>query len=51
VSDEQRAAGRSGPNRRELLKAGMVAGAVVGTGGWRYAARSPLDEGDLRQPG
>ena len=49
MSDEQRTAGRSGPNRRELLKAGMIAGAVVGTGGWRYAARSPLD--DLRQPG
>ena len=51
MSDEERAPGRSGPNRRELLKAGMIAGAVVGTGGWRYAARAPLDEGDLRQPG
>ena len=49
MTDEERAPGRSGPNRRELLRAGMIAGAVVGTGGWRYAARSPLD--DLRQPG
>jgi hypothetical protein len=49
VSDEGRAPGRSGPNRRELLKAGVIAGAVVGTGGWRYAARAPQDA--LRQPG
>ena len=33
-------AGSSGPSRRGLLKAGMIAGAVAGVGGWRAAPGS-----------
>jgi len=43
VSEEQNnpgSAGSSGPSRRGLLKAGMIAGAVAGVGGWRAAPGS-----------
>jgi phospholipase C len=43
VSEEQNtrdSAGSSGPGRRALLKAGMIAGAVAGVGGWRTAPGS-----------
>ena len=43
MSEEQNnpgSAGSSGPSRRGLLKAGMIAGAVAGVGGWRTAPGS-----------
>ena len=43
----------AGPSRRGLLKAGMIAGAVAGTGAWRSAAGpAPSQAGrHLRKPG
>jgi phospholipase C len=44
--------GADGPSRRGLLKAGLAAGAVVGTGAWDSAAGSAAGwRGRLRQPG
>ncbi len=43
MSEEQNThdiASSSGPSRRRLLKAGMIAGAVAGVGGWRTAPGS-----------
>jgi phospholipase C len=56
VSEEQNtrgSAGASGPSRRGLLKAGMIAGAVAGVGGWRTAPGSTGYQWHprLRKPG
>jgi phospholipase C len=41
-----------GPSRRGLLKAGLIAGAVAGTGAWSSAGGSPAGQHHLlRQPG
>jgi phospholipase C len=57
VSEEQSSAGHGGagghapgPSRRGLLKAGMIAGAVAGTGAWR-AADGQRGRRHLRKPG
>ena len=46
-------AGSSGPSRRGLLKAGMIAGAAAGVGGWRTAPGSAgyRWHPSLRKPG
>jgi len=59
VSEEQNTAGSGradggspGPSRRGLLKAGMIAGAVAGVGGWRPAPGPAVHHGrHLRKPG
>jgi phospholipase C len=56
VNEEQNnagSAGSSGPSRRGLLKAGMIAGAVAGVGGWRTAPGSAGYQWHprLRKPG
>ena len=56
MSEEQNnpgSAGSSGPSRRGLLKAGMIAGAVAGVGGWRTAPGSAGHRWHpgLRKPG
>ncbi len=61
MSEEQNTRGgkgSSGPSRRGLLKAGMIAGAVAGTGGWRSAPRAAAGSATgyrwpphLRKPG
>jgi len=47
--------GPGGPSRRGLLKAGLTAGAVAGTGAWSLASASAADRGGrpnrLREPG
>jgi len=55
VSDEQitpdeSSAGANGPSRRGLLKAGLVAGAVAGAGGWRSAPGNRGRHHHLRKP-
>ncbi len=43
--------GPPGPSRRGLLKAGVIAGAVAGTGGWRPApGAAPGPAADYRWP-
>ena len=44
------AADQGGPSRRGLLKAGIVAGAVAGTGGWRAAPGNRGRHHHLRKP-
>jgi CsoR family transcriptional regulator, copper-sensing transcriptional repressor len=39
------------PSRRWLLRAGLAAAAVAGTGGWRAAPAGPTRRTGLRQPG
>ena len=43
--------GKAGPTRRGLLKAGLAAGAVVGTGAWSSAPGGGVRFPRLRQPG
>ena len=54
MSEEQNTRGgkgSSGPSRRGLLKAGVIAGAVAGTGGWRPApGAAPGSAADYRWP-
>ncbi len=42
--------GPGGPSRRGLLKAGLVAGAVAGAGGWRAAPGNRGRHHHLRKP-
>ena len=58
MSEEQSTAGSGradgsspGPSRRGLLKAGMIAGAVAGAGGWRAAPGAAGHRRHLRKPG
>ncbi|HTW03737.1 MAG TPA: alkaline phosphatase family protein [Streptosporangiaceae bacterium] len=46
-----RSASRNGPSRRGLLKAGLAAGAVAGTGAWGSAPGGAAHFPRLRQPG
>ena len=46
-----RSASRNGPSRRGLLKAGLAAGAVAGTGAWGWAPGGAAHFPRLRQPG
>jgi len=51
---EAKPAGAAGPSRRGLLKAGLAAGAVAGTGAWSSASPPASRSGHysrLRQPG
>jgi phospholipase C len=41
MSSGQAATGNDGPSRRSLLKAGLIGGALAGTGAWRAAPGSP----------
>src|SRR5215472_13874407 len=50
AAPEEGAAGPGGPSRRGLLKAGIVAGAVAGVGGWRPAPGHPGHHRHLRKP-
>ena len=50
ASEEGAAAVPAGPSRRGLLKAGIVAGAVAGVGGWRPAPGRPGHHPHLRKP-
>ena len=50
ASEEGTAAVPAGPSRRGLLKAGIVAGAVAGVGGWRPAPGHPGHHHHLRKP-
>jgi phospholipase C len=49
--DAKQGNGASGPSRRGLLKAGLAAGAVAGTGAWSSAAGSAAWRHRLREPG
>ncbi len=47
----ERGSESQGPTRRGLLKAGLAAGAVAGTGAWRMPAKAAGWGHPLRQPG
>jgi len=47
----KRGSDSAGPSRRSLLKAGLAAGAVVGTGAWSRSATAAGWRHPLRQPG